>query len=199
MDEGESTPASAMDDGNECDEDFLQHVIDRTVAFAQPAMRGCPARTPECPDRSRGIIACGHVPLRALSYAKGRCRAQSLLRRVDPEVLVELGGGVPSCAKSAYFGSRGRRPAVSSSSASYSSYEWRSDDASSLQGIEIGIRTEILQLASDFRLLGLLTAAPHGVDPPRSSGPPKAVPWMIRMRWVHHNRTRGEGPHPGRG
>ena len=35
----------------------------------------------------------------------------------------------------------------------------------SLEGRVVSVRAEVLQLPSHFRLLGLLTAAPHGVDP----------------------------------
>src|SRR5699024_2614134 len=35
----------------------------------------------------------------------------------------------------------------------------------SLESLVVGLRAVVLQPASDLRLLGLLTAAPHGVDP----------------------------------
>ena len=56
-----------------------------------------------------------------------------------------------------------------------------------LECIQVGVRAEIHQLACDFRLLGLLTAAPHGVDPlyfgrVRTSG----ALGVQNVSWEHH-------------
>ena len=56
-----------------------------------------------------------------------------------------------------------------------------------LECIQVGVRAEILQLSCDFRLLGLLTAAPHGVDPlyvgrVRTSG----ALGVQNVSWEHH-------------
>lgn len=64
-----------------------------------------------------------------------------------------------------------------------------------LECVKIRIRAEVLQLASDFRLLGLLTAAPHGVDPL----------YLVRVRisgalvdqnvsWIHHTHNGHDLP-----